>query len=145
MTVRPAVVRARLAHLGFVLAQLERLRQLSPEARRDEPLHRMAAERGIHVAAEAIFDIGHHVLAGRGLPVPPAYRDVVPALVAAGVLDQAIATRLTGMAGLRNILVHDYVTVDEARVWQVLDEHLDDLGAAHQALGRLPELSAPGS
>lgn len=52
MTVRPAVVRARLAHLGFVLGQLERLRQLSPEARRSEPLHRMAAERGIHVAAE---------------------------------------------------------------------------------------------
>jgi uncharacterized protein YutE (UPF0331/DUF86 family) len=46
----------------------------------------MAVERGIHVAAEVIFDIGHHVLAGRGLPVPAAYRDVVPALVQAGVL-----------------------------------------------------------
>ena len=63
-----------------------------------------------------------------GLPGPPAYRDVVPALVAAGVLDQSFATRLSGIAGLRNMLVNDHVTVDEARVRQVLDDHLDDLG-----------------
>jgi uncharacterized protein YutE (UPF0331/DUF86 family) len=145
MTVRPAVVRARLAHLGFVLRQLERLQQLPTAERQREPLHRMAAERGIHVAAEAIFDIGHHVLAGRGLPVPPAYRDVIPALVGAGALDAMIAARLDGMAGLRNILVHDYVAVDEARVWQVLDRQLGDLAAVHQALGALPELSGSGA
>jgi uncharacterized protein YutE (UPF0331/DUF86 family) len=143
MTVRPAVVRARLAHLGFVLRQLERLRRLSPAERRSEPLHRMAVERGIHVAAEAIFDIGHHVLAGRGLPVPAAYRDVVPALVEAGVLGAPLGARLHGMAGLRNILVHDYVAIDEARVWQALDEHLEDLIAVQQALGALPELGVP--
>jgi uncharacterized protein YutE (UPF0331/DUF86 family) len=141
MTVRPAVIRARLAHLGFVLVQLERLRQLSEDARRSEPLNRMAAERGVHVAAEAIFDIGHHVLAGRGLPVPAAYRDVIPALVSAGVLADDLAARLNGMAGLRNILVHDYVAVDPSRVWQVLDGHLADLHAVHQALGSLSELS----
>ena len=144
MTVRPAVVRARLAHLGFVLRQLARLRQLSPAERQAEPLHRMAVERGLHVAAEAIFDIGHHVLAGRGLPVPAAYRGVVPALVDAGVLDAQLAVRLDGMAGLRNILVHDYVAIDESRVWQALDEHLEDLVAVQQALGALPEL-APAS
>jgi len=145
MTVRPAVVRARLAHLGFVLRQLERLQQLSTAERGREPLHRMAAERGIHIAAEAIFDMGHHVLAGRGLPVPAAYRDVIPALVEAGVLDVTIAARLDGMAGLRNILVHDYVAVDEARIWQVLDRHLGDLAAVHQSLGALPELSGSGA
>jgi uncharacterized protein YutE (UPF0331/DUF86 family) len=144
MTVRPPVIRARLTHLGFVLDQLERLRKLSPAARGSEPLHRMAAERGIHVAAEAIFDIGHHVLAGRGLPVPVAYRDVLPAMVVAGVLSQEVAARLDGMAGLRNILVHDYVTVDEPKIWDVLDGHLDDLRNVHQALGRLPELSVSG-
>lgn len=145
MTVRPAVVRARLAHWGFVLRQLERLRELSPVERQLEPLHRMAVERGIHVAAEAIFDIGHHVLAGRGLPVPAAYRDVVPALVQAGVLDAQLGARLDGLAGLRNILVHDYVAIDESRVWQALDQHLGDLTAVHQALGALPELAAPGA
>lgn len=66
-------------------------------------------------------------------------------LVQAGVLDAQLGARLDGLAGLRNILVHDYVAIDESRVWQALDQHLGDLTAVHQALGALPELAAPGA
>ena len=105
MTVHPAVVLARLAHLGRLLDQLEKLRAV-PRSERD-PIHELAAERALHVSAEAVFDIGHHVLAGRGLRVPATYREVIPALVAAGVLEASLGKRLDGMAGMRNILVHD--------------------------------------
>ena len=115
MTVRPAVVLARLAHLGAVLTQLERLRAM-PAAERADPLYQLASERALHVAVEAVLDIGHHVLAGRGLPIPGTYREVVPALVAGGVFAAALASRLEGMAGMRNILVHDYVDVDAKQV-----------------------------
>lgn len=142
MTVRPAVVLARLAHLGFVLGQLERLRVLRAEGARD-PLHDLGAERALHVAAEALFDIGHHVLAGRGHPVPAVYRDVVPALVAHGILPPELGPRLDGMAGMRNLLVHDYARVDTELLWRVVDDHLADLRAAHAALAALPELAQP--
>jgi uncharacterized protein YutE (UPF0331/DUF86 family) len=141
VTVRPGVVLARLAHLGQILGQLERLGGLAAEERLGDPLHQLAAERGLHVAAEAIFDIGHHLLAGRGRPVPPTYREVVPALVREGILEAALGSRLEGMAGLRNILVHDYVDIEPARVWQAVDDHLHDLKAVHAALSALPELA----
>ena len=143
MTVRPAVILARLAHLGAVLAQLERLRAMNPTARARDPLHALAAERALHVAAEAIFDIGHHVLAGRALAIPPTYRDVIPALAAAGLLDAALAARLAGLAGLRNLLVHDYADVDASRIWTLIDERLDDLYAVQAALAQIPELAGP--
>ena len=84
MSVRPEVILARLAHPGAVLASLRRLRALRA-AGDGASLHELAAERALHIAAEAIFDIGHHVRAGRGLPIPGAYRDVLPALAAQGV------------------------------------------------------------
>jgi uncharacterized protein YutE (UPF0331/DUF86 family) len=142
VTVRPGVVLARLAHLGQILRQLERLRGIALEARLGDPLHQLAAERGLHVAAEAIFDIGHHLLAGRGRPVPSTYREIVPALVREGILEAALGSRLEGMAGLRNILVHDYVDIDPTRVWQTLDDHVDDLKGVHAALSALPELTS---
>lgn len=145
MTVRPGVVLARLAHLGHVLVQLERLRALPSEARVSDPFYELAAERALHVAAEAIFDIGHHVLAGRGLPVPATYRDIVPALARAGVLPEALCERLEGMAGLRNILVHDYVSVDSKHVWAAIEDHLDDLRAVQAAFASLPELGRHGA
>lgn len=144
MTVRPGAILARLAHLGRILVQLERLRALSPEQRTSDPLHELAAERALHVAAEAIFDVGHHVLAGRNLPVPATYREIVPSLVKAGVFPPALGERLTGMAGLRNILVHDYVSVDAAQVWAAIEDHLDDLLAAQAAFASLPELGREG-
>ena len=143
MTVRPAVVLARLAHLGFVLDQLERLRALRAGGATD-PVYDLGAERALHVAAEAIFDIGHHVLAGRGHPVPGTYREVVPALVAHGLFPAELASRFEGMAGLRNLLVHDYVRVDVALLWRAVEEHLGDLRAAHAAPSVLPELGRAG-
>lgn len=141
MTVRPAVVLARLAHLGSVLSVLDRLRALPNEARATDAVHQLAAERALQVAVEAIIDVGHHVLAGRGLPVPGTYREVVPAMASAGILEPSLAARLDGMAGLRNILVHDYVDVDPARVWLVIERHTPDLWAVHGALASIPELT----
>ena len=47
---------------------------------------------------------------------------------------------LDGLAGLRNILVHDYAVIDRARLWKLLDERLDDLRAIHGALSGIPEI-----
>ncbi len=139
MTVRPAVVLARLTHLGAVLIQLERLRAL-PSEQRSDPLVVLAAERALHVAIEAILDLGYHVLAGRGHPVPGAYREVVPALVRYSILENALGTRLEGMAGMRNILVHDYVDVDAKQLWAVIDLRLSNFRDVHAAFAALPEL-----
>ena len=143
MTVRPAVILARLAHLAQVLAALRRLRAMPKAQREADALHVLAAERALHVAAEAIFDIGHHVLAGRGLPVPATYREVLPALARADVLDASLEGRLAGLAGLRNILVHDYGDVDPSRLWELIDTRLPDLEAAERAFAGLRELASP--
>jgi uncharacterized protein YutE (UPF0331/DUF86 family) len=122
-----------------VLAQLERLRTM-PAEQRSDPLFKLASERALHVAIEAVLDVGHHVLAGRALPIPGTYREVVPALVAAGILGADLGSRLEGMTGMRNILVHDYVDVDAKQVWAAIDQRLDDLRDVHAALASLPEL-----
>lgn len=140
MTVRPEVVLARLAHLARALGQLERLAALPAESREGEPLHLLALERALQLAAEAIFDIGHHVLAGRNQGVPAHYRDVLPALARCGVLSQDLVERLEGLAGLRNILVHDYIDVDATHLWALIETRLGDLRAAHDALAAIPEL-----
>lgn len=140
MSIRPELVLARLAHLGAVLDQLERLRQL-PLSKRQDALHRLALERALHVAAEVVLDLGHHLLAGRGLPIPRVYREVVPGLGAAGIFTPDLVERLDGLAGLRNLLVHDYAEIDADRLWQLADSRIADLRSAQAALAAIPELS----
>ena len=140
MTVRKPVVMTRLTHLGNVIRDLARLRALPQIARETDAIANLALERALQIAAEAIFDIGHHVLAGRGLDVPAKYREVLPALARAGVIDSTLLDRLEGLAGLRNILVHDYAEVELPRLWQLLDERLADLRAIHAAFAAIPEI-----
>jgi uncharacterized protein YutE (UPF0331/DUF86 family) len=140
VTVSKPVVVTRLTHLGNVIRDLERLRALPRIARETDAIANLALERALQIAAEAVFDIGHHILAGRGLDVPATYREVLPALARAGVIDTALLARLEGLAGLRNILVHDYVVVESPRLWQLLDERHEDLQAIHTAFAAIPEI-----
>jgi uncharacterized protein YutE (UPF0331/DUF86 family) len=140
MTIRPAVVLARLQHLSRVLIELRRLSLLSSKEKAEFVIQ-LAAERALHVAAEAIFDVGHHVLSGRGLPVPTNYRGIAPGLFEAGILSKESADGLDGLAGLRNLLVHDYGEVDHARLWSMIETRLDALSRVHDELGSIPELN----
>ena len=103
-------------------------------------MNQFALERALHLAADKIFDIGHHVLGGRRLAVPAQYRDVLPALAAAGVVGREHAARAEGLAGLRNLIVHDYADLDPERLWQLAETRLEDLHALHGELSLLPEL-----
>ena len=91
----------------------------------DEDLH-LKAERCLQLAIQSILDLGAHLIADRGLNRPGTYEEVVPELGRAGILPADLVERLSGIAGLRNILVHDYLTVDRGRLFDDLTSGLGD-------------------
>lgn len=54
-----------------------------------------------------------------------------------GLIAHDLALRLGSAVGLRNVLVHDYVTVDLERLARVVREDLDDLGLFGASAARL--------
>lgn len=87
-------------------------------------------------AIEACIDAAQHVVADQGLGVPASNADVFRLLAGAGMLDPDLATSLAGAAGFRNVLVHDYVEVDDTLVVANL-QRLEDLRAFVSAMSRL--------
>jgi predicted nucleotidyltransferase len=47
----------------------------------------------------------------------------------AGIIDAALAERLKGLVRFRNILVHDYLSVDPGLVYDHLSQRIEDFGA----------------
>ena len=99
----------------------------------DENLH-LKAERCLQLAIQAILDIGTHIIADQGLNRPAGYEDIVPELGRAEVLPSDLVGRLSGVAGLRNILVHDYLAVDHGRMFDDLETGLGDFEAFARAI-----------
>jgi len=125
MVVRREALRERIAGLR---AACVRLAELGTRPATD-PAAEWAAERGLQIAAQAVFDIGNHVLAGGFAERPIDYAAVPEMLCSRGVIGPGLETRLRGLAGFRNLLVHDYARVDPERVREMLRTRLPDFEA----------------
>ena len=118
-------IESRLERLQELLAELDEIRDGGREAWNADPRVRLATERALQLSIQVCIDIAGHLISELKLPMPPDYRTLFPELTAAG-LDPALAKRLGAAAGLRNVLVHEYIDLDEDVVWGSLGL-LDDL------------------
>jgi uncharacterized protein YutE (UPF0331/DUF86 family) len=78
-------------------------------------------------AIQACIDLAAHACVDDRLGAPATSADAFALLARHGVIDETLARRLTGAAGLRNLIVHQYTTIDLERMVQVIGNDLDDL------------------
>jgi uncharacterized protein YutE (UPF0331/DUF86 family) len=129
VVLKPETVRSRLRFLEGVVADL---RALAAQPR-DELLGSRArlwsVERGLQVAAEAVFDVGNHVLAGHFEDHADDYEDILKRLLSHGVISSDLAERLRGLGGFRNVLVHEYADLDPDRILEYLADAPDQFAS----------------
>lgn len=126
MTLHSEVVRERLRKLREVVQNLGALQAIPLDQFVSSFRHYWLAERGLQLAAEVVFDIGNHILAGTFNVHPQDYEDVTRCLADRGVISAALRDRLKGLGRFRNILVHGYIDIDERRVHEHLLDRLSD-------------------
>lgn len=127
--VRAEIIRKRLNKLDEYIAILKGLQHYSYEEFIADPERYGSTERFLHLAIEAITDMGNHVIADLGLGVVNSYGDI-PALIARkGYLSPSLEGKWIRMIGFRNTLVHDYIDIDRKIVYDVLQNDITDLEA----------------
>lgn len=107
------------------LTQLER-EQEADSARRADPLWLPGVKYLMIVAIECCIDVAQHVSSSSGWATPRDNGDAMRQLGVHGLLDAGHAEALRRAVGFRNVLVHEYVAVDDAVVIARLED-LSDL------------------
>ena len=128
--VRPEVIRKRLNKLDEYLSILYKLRKYSLDDFVSDPEHYGSAERFLHLAIEAILDMGNHVIADSDLGIVNWYSDIPSILANKGYIDSDLEKKWLQMIGFRNTLVHDYLEIDRTIVYEILQRHLKDIEAS---------------
>ena len=84
-------------------------------------------------AIQLCVDIGAHLVAERALGSPDSMGKTFDLLVADKMLEQDLGQSLKRAVGLRNIVIHNYQTIDWEIVHAAATQHLDDFTkfAAH--------------
>ncbi|KGM98409.1 hypothetical protein Z968_00210 [Clostridium novyi A str. 4552] len=85
-------------------------------------------ERGVQISIECILDISNIIISSLDMEKPDTYRECILILAKENILPKKFAKEVANMVSFRNILVHDYMRVDEQIMVDILKNHLNDFG-----------------
>lgn len=121
-------IERRLDELNERLQRLEPLKAKPLTEFRQDPYLCDVVERNLEIAAQRCIDIGDRIISLEGALKPRDYYESILRLGELDVLPMDFAERLAPLAGFRNILVPEYLTVD----WDEVYRNLQQLDAPRQ-------------
>ncbi|MBI2162344.1 MAG: DUF86 domain-containing protein [Candidatus Rokubacteria bacterium] len=134
MVDRPLLAK-QVATVRDAVARIRAVLPPSREAFEADRTTREVVVLNVFVAIQACIDLAAHWLADEGWDVPQRYGEIFLALADHGVIQRPLALRLVAAAGLRNLVAHQYGTLEWARLYAtVSSSELDHLEAFCAAL-----------
>lgn len=125
MVVREEGIKQRLKELDEILQELSKYRQVSRAEFDSNLSQRWIIERGLIAAASVIFDIADHILAGHFGYYAETYESSLAGLRDKGAISDNLYSQMKGLGGFRNILIHRYLGIDPAEVFENFQKSLD--------------------
>lgn len=124
----------RLKNLDFNIAELRKMADGYDEALyMGDTQKQWALRYGLFESIQIVIDIACHITAEHNIGNAKTYRECIDALQGSGILDNELAVNLKSMIGFRNILIHEYVRIDQSRLPEFFN-HLDDFKAFAKAI-----------
>jgi uncharacterized protein YutE (UPF0331/DUF86 family) len=117
---------SRLSVIRQCVNALRAMQHLEYDAFAQDRLTLTSAEHELQIAIQAVLDIGLILLSEQPVRAPAEYREIFPRLAEAGILPREFGDRLAAMARFGNVLLHLYVDVDAVKVFEIIQQDLDD-------------------
>jgi uncharacterized protein YutE (UPF0331/DUF86 family) len=126
LNIEKSLITTKLSKLNQYLKFLRELQKSTLEEFTSDFKISGATERYLQVAIESIIDIGNEIISSFQLKRPERYRDIPYILSEAKIIPKTFAETVASMIGFRNILVHDYATLNLNLVYEFLQKKLPD-------------------
>jgi len=115
----------KLQELERNLSQLRKHQGVTAEMLDNDLDKAWIIERGLQLSIQLVLDIGNHILAEAGVPVHE-YADILPQLAKLEIISDDYASSVKGLAGFRNLLVHEYSEIDNEKLAAFVNVNLND-------------------
>jgi uncharacterized protein YutE (UPF0331/DUF86 family) len=132
----PDVAKRKMALILEYVKQLEKYRDFSFDRYMK---NRFAVERILELLIVTASDLVFHLLSERKEPPPVAYSAAFLRAGETGLITNGLAERLAKAAGMRNVLVHGYETIDHRLVFKSMEKALKDFPELVKQVGKVFE------
>ncbi len=120
--VKKEIVLEKLAALEEYIAELQKFGEITEAELAEDLGERWKVEHGLLVSIETILDIGSHIISDERLGRPQTYQEIIETLSANNVIPAELGESMSGMAGFRNLLIHEYTKIDIRQIRKSLIE-----------------------
>jgi uncharacterized protein YutE (UPF0331/DUF86 family) len=120
------IIETHLENMDTALANLRRYDHLTPEDFSKDLSYIWIAAKGLEILIQNLLDIGAHILASEIKNDWDDYSEIILKLGQHKIIPKPFAEKILGMAGLRNILVHEYLRVDPHKLHDFMQNRLTD-------------------
>ena len=108
------------------LEELEKIKPADYEEYIGSIEKKRACERLLQISIESVIDICNLIVSGLSLGLPSDEEDMFKKLESKKIIRKDMRNILSGMKGMRNILVQKYGTVNDELVFEAISEKLGD-------------------
>jgi uncharacterized protein YutE (UPF0331/DUF86 family) len=85
------------------------------------------AQRLFEIISQAFLDVGTHIIAhSKNVTPPSSYAECMLKLAEIGIISNADAEKYAKLAQMRNIIAHNYMTIDRAKLQDGLRDIVGD-------------------
>ena len=120
---------SKFQRLDEYLANLAQLRkEIKSEKNFLEDFHLYGlTERYLQLSCQIVLDVVDLLVIGEGFKKPADRSELISLLFNRNIISEKTASKLQGISGFRNILVHEYGEIDRKKVYEVLQSQTKDL------------------
>jgi len=120
-------IRKITSEILTALERLEDLKKLTKAEFIEDPHKVGSAKYNLIVAIEGAVDLCNHVISKNGFRTPEDYTDTFMVMKERGAFDEEFTRSLIQMVRFRNRLVHIYWDVDDAELYRIIQNNLQDI------------------
>lgn len=120
------LVRRKLSRMNMYLEKLKPIAERTLADYKSDFYVKSSTERLIQLIVECATDINNHVVVETKNRPPEDYSISFIKAAEVSLISHDLAERLKGSAGMRNILVHEYMDIDDEKVHNAISITLKD-------------------
>lgn len=126
MMVDADLVKEKLLQLEEYINDLAEYQDLNLEKLTNDKILFRYLERTLHLAVEAVLDIGSHIISDERLGNPKFNSQIIEILAENNIIKENVSNYIE-MTKFRNIIVHDYAEIDSEILLMIIKNNLKDL------------------
>lgn len=121
------IIESKISSIQKYLKILKGYQSLSQKELENDVTLKGAVERYLYLLTQSVLDMAEAIIAFKDFRRPQTYSESFDILQEEKLISPNLTEKLVRMAKFRNIIAHDYEDLDFGIIYNVLQNHLQDI------------------